>query len=1127
MKKHLFIILALILGITSLQAKPVEVGTAQRLGQSFVQHKAMFAKNAVKGLELAYTYHATNGMATAFVFNFDGGFVVVAADDCSSPILGYSDHGNFDYETAPDGLRYMLSVLSDDIERRVQLNHPVSNDIVCRWKNLEAYGVLHPERGAAVVGPLVQQRWDQGSPFNMYVPGGCPTGCVATAMAQLMKYWEWPVKGTGEHSYFAMGYGEQYANFGATTYDWANMIDYYGNGSITLEQKQAVATLMYHCGVSVDMMYEPSGSGAFSQDVPIAINTYFSYSEHATHIGRSGSYNDWIALLKTNIDQHIPVYYSGQSTDGGHAFVCDGYDVDDLFYFNWGWGGSSNGFFLIDGEDFEFSGSQAIVYDFVPNYVYNQMPKAPENLSVSIDSDVSRIGHLSWTNPTETVTGEALTSIDKVIIKRNGFVVQEIENVQPGQAMTYDDEVPFFDQFDYTVMAVRDEIYGRTTITKAVFGPYCDWKVIMTSTSMQGWDGGGITVQNAAGSYIDFLTTTTSSASMQTFPMSLGNNNLYWTEPNSAITNISFKIKDAENQLVYEYNGPSSGLEAGMLRTLNNSCGNENTCEAPYNLKATRDPDNDRNIILSWDSDHTPEFGYCIYRDGFLFNMAHELQYVDENTEIGGHCYYITALCNGGETEHSNEYCATSGSGCEPPLDLYFSYTNNNKVQLDWTVPENENVTGYYVYRKTADTPYKRIKILTQTTFKDNTSAAGTVYQYAVVAYYRDIDCFSAYANDLFDVDKFFVEVDWSSTPKNLQAELNEEETAVNLRWKPAFQATSYVVMRNGAEVAIVTDSEFVDEGIAPGETYCYTVTAMGADFEQPSNEACVTVSSPILPCSAPTNLRRVETAANPRVAWDAPEDRVPDSYIVVIINHISDETIEVEGITDLYYEEATPIGEIMEEMDKSYKVKAVYSDCESEFALTADGEDFVRIHIVPVLPCSAPKDLSREEVASMARIVWNAPEDRVPESYSVVIVDHISNETKVVENIAELFYEEPIPAEEMDKSYQVKAVYPECESDFALTANGEDFIRINNLSVAENPLLAVKLYPNPTSGQLTIEAKGMISIGVYNLVGQCMMERTSKNNSIVLNMSGLKEGVYFVKVNTAIGSVVKKVVKM
>ena len=1023
MRKNLLLAIALLLGITTLQAKPVEINTAQRLGLSFVQHKALFAQNDVQSIELAYVFHTASGMTGAYAFNFDGGFVIVAADDLSSPILGYSNQGNFDYNTAPDGLLFMMSEHMRGIETLVTQKHVASSDVLSRWRNLEEYGVMQPDRGAPVVEHLIQLRWNQDAPYNMYAPGGCPTGCVATAMAQIMKYWEWPTQGTGEHSYFAPGYGQQYANFGETTYDWANMLESYAFGAPTPEQKEAVAVLMYHCGVSVNMTYEPDGSGAFSADVPDAINNYFSYSEHATHITKGGNYDEWIALLKSNIDQRIPLYYSGQSSEGGHAFICDGYDVDDLFYFNWGWGGSSNGYFLIDGEDFDYSGSQAIVYDFIPNYVYNAMPQAPTNLSVSVDSDVSLIGHLSWTNPTMTENGETLTSIDKVLVLRKGFIVAEIDNVQPGQAMTYDDVVPFFDQYDYAILAVNEGSFGRLAHTKAIFGPYCEWTVVMTSSDFHGWNGGGITVQNAAGSFIDFLTTTQATASIQRFQMPLGNSNLYWTEPNSNISNLSFKVKDASNHVVYEYAGPSTGLEAGILRTLNNGCGNENTCEAPYNLRATVDPDNDRNIMLTWESDHTPEFGYCIYRDGFLFNMSHELQYLDENTEIGGHRYYITALCNGGETANSNEYCVTSGTGCEPPRDLYATYTTNKKVQLSWTASDNDNVTGYYIYRKTEDTPFKRIKNVTNTTYKDNTVTAGITYQYAITAYYRDIDCTSAYANDRFNPDQFYVEVDWSNTPKDLQAILNEDNTLVGLRWKPAFEALSYDIMRNGVKIGEATESAFDDADLKDGETYCYQVIARGAEFETSSNETCVTMPEPpVLPCPAPTHLRRLDPGAH--IAWDAPADREPESYTVIIFNHLTNETTEVTGINDLDYEEI----------------------------MAVDGTD---------------------------------------------------------------------------KTYRVKAVYPECESEFALADNGDDFIRITDLSVDDNLILDVRLYPNPTTGVLSIEAEAMTSVSVFDLVGQCVMQRLAEDGQVVLDMSQMQNGIYLVKVSTANGSVMQRVVKM
>ena len=1023
MRKHILLILALLLGISLTQAKPVDVAKAQRLGLSFVQHKALFAKDYVNDIQLAYTHHDANGMTTMYVFNFDGGYVIVAADDSSSPILGYSNEGSFDYATAPDGLRFMMDELSRGIATVVEEGKPATSDIVLRWENLETFGYLNANRGLPVVEPLITTKWDQFSPYNMYVPDGCPTGCVATAMAQIMKYWEWPVTGTGEHSYNAPLYGQQYANFGATTYDWSNMLESYSN-SASPEEKEAVAVLMYHCGVAVDMNYEHGGSGAYSPDVPGAISSYFSYSNHATYIPKGGNYDEWIALLKKNLDQNVPLYYSGHSDDGGHAFVCDGYDVDGLFHFNFGWSGSGNNFLLIDGENFEYSGSQAVVADFIPSPVFNAMPQSPDNLEVNIDNDVSLTGHLTWTNPTMTETGEPLTSLSKVVVKRNGIVVHEIEGVEPGQTMSYDDEVPFFDQYDYAVLAVSGESYGRAGHVKAVFGPYCQWSVIMTSADFHGWNGGGITVQNAAGSYIDFLTTSTSAATLQRFPMALGNNNLYWTEPSSTISNLSFKVKDAENHIVYEYSGPSSGLEAGLLRTLNNSCGNENTCEAPYNLKATIDPDNERTIILTWESDHTPEFGYCIYRDGFLFNMSHELTYVDENTDIGGHRYYITALCNGGETASSNEYCITSGHDCEPPRDFYYSFTADNKLQLTWSPTGNSSVSGYLVYRKTADTPYKRIKLTSAntTSFKDQNAAPGTEYQYVVEAYYRDSDCTSAYANDLFDPEKFFVDVDWSNEPRNLQADYSEEENLVNLRWKPAYMTTSYEILRNGVKIGESVAANYIDMEIEMGENYCYQVVAHGEGFDNSSNEVCIEM---------------------------------------------------------------------------------------------------------PLLPCSAPRSLRREDPSSVAHIVWDAPEDREPDSYTVVIFNNLTNETSEVAGITNLFYEESIAIEVTDKSYKVKAVYPECESEYALTAEGEDYIRISNVSVGEQSLVNAKLYPNPTTGRLSVEAEGMSEVGVYDMVGQCLMQMKANGGRTEVDMSQLQNGIYFIKMNTAKGTVVHRVVKM
>lgn len=162
----------------------------------------------------------------------------------------------------------------------------------------------------------------------------------------------------------------------------------------------------------------------------------------------------------------------------------------------------------------------------------------------------------------------------------------------------------------------------------------------------------------------------------------------------------------------------------------------------------------------------------------------------------------------------------------------------------------------------------------------------------------------------------------------------------------------------------------------------------------------------------------------------------------------------------------------------------------------------------------------------NVAHIAWDAPEERTPDSYTVVIVNNITNETTEVTGVADLYYEDALTVEEMDKSYKVKAVYEECESEFALTESGDDFVNVNNLSVSEGIINAV-VYPNPTSGQLTIEAEAMTAVSVYDLVGQCVMRQSVDNDQAVIDMDNLQNGIYMIKVETRNGAVMQRVVKM
>ena len=274
-----------------------------------------------------------------------------------------------------------------------------------------------------MVAPLIQTKWNQNKYYNNLCPavsdgidGKAFTGCVATAMAQIMKYWSYPSSGIGSHFYT---WREQTlsANFGETTYDWNNMADYYEyyyvNGTDPYAQGlpepseveiSAVATLMYHCGVSVEMNYggnSTGGSGAANYYVANALKTYFNYKNTAQH--KQKSYNStvyytddqWIAMLKAELDADRPIQYGGQDPNpngGGHAFVCDGYNSDDYFHFNWGWAGHYNGYFSINNLDtgaYGEAGSGNGVYtrdqEAVIGIEPGSMLPAPTNLAYTIN----------------------------------------------------------------------------------------------------------------------------------------------------------------------------------------------------------------------------------------------------------------------------------------------------------------------------------------------------------------------------------------------------------------------------------------------------------------------------------------------------------------------------------------------------------------------------------------------------------------------------------------------------------------------------------------------------------------------------------------------------------------------
>ena len=321
--------------------KHVGQNDAQKVANNF--YESLIGKGGYS-LELLLDYSKQPLYNNFYIFKNDEGFVIVSADDRTIPILAYSTEGTFESENIPENLAYWLSGYEQAIQAIIDEQADPSEEIVRQWQEM-LEGNL-PQQKNVVIPELLSTKWDQHAPYNNLCPSGTLTGCVATAMAQIMKYWEHPVHGTGSHSYIHPTYGTLSANFGNTTYDWDNM-----HGTVTVAspyaEQLAVATLMFHCGVSVNMIYGTEASSAYSEDVPYAIESYFGYN--ASNILYKSNYSNsaWISLLKSELDAYRPIYYCGSGIYGGHAFVCDGYDSDNKFHFNWGWSGNANGYFAI------------------------------------------------------------------------------------------------------------------------------------------------------------------------------------------------------------------------------------------------------------------------------------------------------------------------------------------------------------------------------------------------------------------------------------------------------------------------------------------------------------------------------------------------------------------------------------------------------------------------------------------------------------------------------------------------------------------------------------------------------------------------------------------------------------
>ncbi len=379
-----FVMISLIVLSVLLSAAPVDRDTAALAARNWAQVWAPAGFDA-RAIEQTIPLGDRNEPAL-YLFQYNDGFVVTSADDAVKPVLAYGfDTVVGSIEDNPAFRDYLLTLQQEIIEIR---QSGLDNSFTAiQWRDVLSNNI--ERNGTRSVAPLISTKWNQGWPYNMYCPvdaagpgGHVYAGCVATAMGQVLKYWNWPITGTGTHSYYAQGYGNQSVNFGNTTYQWAQM----PNSVHT--PNDAVATLLYHLGVSVNMMYAPDGSGAYSAAVPSALIDHFRYATNAQQKMKSNfSSSVWEQMLRDELDSARPLYYSGSGSGGGHAFNCDGYQGTNYFHFNWGWSGSYDGYYYVSNLNpgSTFNNYQGAVFNIMPiNYNIGavQMSMAGTNCSV-------------------------------------------------------------------------------------------------------------------------------------------------------------------------------------------------------------------------------------------------------------------------------------------------------------------------------------------------------------------------------------------------------------------------------------------------------------------------------------------------------------------------------------------------------------------------------------------------------------------------------------------------------------------------------------------------------------------------------------------------------------------------
>ena len=394
-KTTILTFLSLLLCI-GLFATPVSKKMAIQAAKKWVKNMRNSPKNSKREIAtIDETYHQSK--LVYFVIKFKGGgFIIVSADNTTKPILAYSDSSDFDSQLQNETVEDLMTAYKNFVYENS------NNSLSGRNSNIAHPGwdkLLNDKRSLrrkTIIAPLMDDIfYTQSRGFQKFCPknekGQSIVGCVATAMAQVMRYWEFPKRGKGSNSYNHKEYGKISADFENQIYDWDNM------SKIRADDENAL--LSFHCGVAVSMNYGTSadgGSSAYSASALSALKRYFKYNRSARMVYRY-NYSDenWNKMIKKQLDKKRPVVYTGRSENlqdpeagsAGHLFVLDGYDTNDqgdYFHINWGWGGNNNGYFYLTemishGGKYNWIDNNAIMLNLYPTNMAPEFTSKPKN----------------------------------------------------------------------------------------------------------------------------------------------------------------------------------------------------------------------------------------------------------------------------------------------------------------------------------------------------------------------------------------------------------------------------------------------------------------------------------------------------------------------------------------------------------------------------------------------------------------------------------------------------------------------------------------------------------------------------------------------------------------------------